>query len=92
MGLDIPMLLSVYNEVKVSPNVNSALRVQFLPEDKQPAACIACGRCSKICPQRIDVPKAMIELTRILERIPKWRDISREREEAARRIKEEKKG
>ena len=88
MGLDIPMLLSVYNELKVAPNVNSALRVQFLPEDKQPAACIACGRCMKICPQRIDVPKAMIELTRILEKVPKWRDISREREEAARRIRE----
>ena len=87
MGLDIPMLLSVYNEVKIMPSVNAAIRVQALPADKQPSACIACGRCMKICPQRIDVPKAMIELSRILEKIPKWKDVSREREEAAKRAK-----
>ena len=89
MGLDIPTLLSVYNEVKVVPNVNSALRVQVLPPEKQPSACIACGRCTKRCPQRIDVPKALIELSGILEKIPRWSDISREREEAARRVKEQ---
>ena len=90
MGLDIPMLLSVYNEVKVVPSVNSVLRVQVLPPEKQASACIACGRCVKICPQRIDVPKAMIELSHIMEKIPNWADVSREREEAAKRIKEER--
>ncbi len=80
VGLDIPMLLSVCNDLRFAPVVNTAMLVELLPEEKKPAACIACGKCTKICPQGIDIPGAMKELSQRLEALPKWRDISRQRE------------
>ena len=84
-GLDIPALISVYNEVSFSDSVNSAMRVEFLPDDKKPTACISCGKCSRICPQSIDIPTTLTALTARLGEIPSWRDICREREEEQRR-------
>ncbi len=85
MGLDIPMLLSVCNDLRFAPVVNTSMLVELLPEEKKPTACIGCGKCSKICPQGIDIPGAMGELSQRLEALPKWRDISRQREEAQKR-------
>lgn len=57
-GLDIPKLISLYNEQVfsgggfiVSMNLNS------LPEDKRPSACIGCGACQAVCPQNIKIPE-----------------------------------
>ena len=47
--------------------------------------CIGCGACAAICPQRIDIPAAMKDLAEKLAGIPKWTDICRQREEAARK-------
>lgn len=59
-GLDIPKLISLYNEQLfsgggfiVSMNLNS------LPEDKRPSACIGCGACQAVCPQGIKIPEIM---------------------------------
>ena len=52
--LDIPMLLAAYNAFRLS--ASEAGRVEALPAEKQPSACVACGRCVKACPQGIDVP------------------------------------
>ena len=49
--------------------------------------CIGCGACTAICPQSIDVPAALAELSERVAAMPKWADVSREREEAAERIK-----
>ena len=87
MGLDIPMMLSTYNELRVSPSVNSAMRIEFLADDKKPTACIGCGKCTKICPQNIDIPAALKELSEKLHTLPSWRDICKQREEAARKQK-----
>ena len=85
MGLDIPSLLSVYNEVRVAPAVNAGMRIEALPENKRPSACIGCGRCTRICPQKIDIPGAMRDFTRALAQLPSWAEICRQREEAAAR-------
>ncbi len=90
-GLDIPFLLSIYNELKVVKTFNSSMRIEFLPEEKKPSACIACGKCVKLCPQMIKIPETLKELTQILTEIPSWAKISREREEIANREREEKK-
>ena len=82
-GLDIPMLLSTYNELRFSPTVNAAMRIEFMDEDKKPSACISCGKCSRICPQNIDIPNAMKDLTEKLSKIPSWAEICRQREAAA---------
>lgn len=87
MGLDIPTMLGVYNEIRVMPNVNASMRLEFLPEDKKPSACIGCGRCVKLCPQKIDIPTHLASLSELLKAGPSWRQISIERE---RRMKERK--
>ena len=86
-GLNIPMLIEVYNDLRYAPGVNSASKIEFMPEDKRPTACIACGRCVKMCPQNIDIPKTLIDFSRLLETIPSWKEICAERAEAARKLK-----
>ncbi len=89
-GLDIPMMMSMLNEIRFSPAVNTAMRLDALPEDKQPSACVACGKCAKVCPQNIPIPQMMKELTEALEKIPSWAEICRQREEAQKKLKEKK--
>jgi len=84
-GLDIPMLIATYNEIRFSPAVNVAMRLEALPEEKKPAACIGCGKCAKICPQKIDIPAAMKNLEEEVAKLPSWAEIYRQREEAARK-------
>lgn len=84
-GLDIPMLLSTLGELRFSPAINVAMRLEALPADKQSSACIGCGKCARICPQRIDIPQMMEEMTATLKTIPIWAEICRQRDEAARK-------
>jgi len=86
MGLDIPHLLSTYNELRIAPSTNAAMWLEFTPDEQQPSACIGCGACAAACPQGIDIPAMLADLTQRLTQIPKWKDICREREEAARRL------
>ena len=79
MGLDIPFLLSVYNDLRYAPVTNTTLRIEALPESKKPDVCVGCGKCSKICPQNIDIPGAMEDFCDLLEKIPSWEDVCRER-------------
>ena len=87
MQLDIPMLLATFNEIKFSPSVNSAMRVEFLPDDKKPTACISCGKCARVCPQNIDIPQELKNFTEKLSTMPSWAQICREREEAQKKNK-----
>lgn len=86
-GLDIPMLLAIYNELLFAPVVNASMRLEALPEEKLPSACIKCGKCALTCPQKIDIPLSMTGLAESMKKLPKWADISREREEAAKKLK-----
>ena len=89
--LDIPKLLSLYNDMRFSPgSMNVRMTVDSLAESKRPAACISCGSCAKICPQKIDIPEAMKDFTGQLEKAPDWAELCRQREEAARRLREHK--
>lgn len=81
-GLNIPMLLSYYNEFRFSPGLNTSARLDALPDDKRPSACIGCGKCTKICPQKIDIPAAMHEFADRLAQMPSWAEVCRKREEA----------
>ena len=82
-GLDIPGLISTYNELRFSPAVNVAMRIEFMPEDKKPTACIGCGQCTRMCPQNIDVPGALKDFAEKLSKLPSWAEICRQREAAA---------
>ncbi len=91
MGLDIPMLISAFNELSVVKTFNTSMRIECLPEEKKPTACIGCGLCAKNCPQLIDIPEVMKKLSEILKEIPSWKKISREREEIAKKMRENSK-
>ena len=78
--LDIPVLLNFYNQLKFSPTVDVRMRIESLPVEKSADACIACGKCNEICPQKIDIVSAFKELRQILSKMPTWIDICRERE------------
>ena len=82
-GLDIPMLLNLYNDLKLANSVNVIMRADALPGDKRPEACIGCGQCAAACPQHIDVPAALGDFAARLAELPTWAQICRKREEAA---------
>lgn len=90
-GLDIPALLAAYNELRFDPAMNVSMRLEALPEEKRPSACTGCGKCAQICPQKIDIPAAMKDFADRLSKMPSWAEICRQREEAARKIREESK-
>ncbi|MBQ6454251.1 MAG: aldo/keto reductase [Coriobacteriales bacterium] len=90
MGLDIPFLLGIYDEARFAPSVTVGMRVESIPEDRQPAACIGCGACVASCPQGIDIPTHMQALAELLEKTPKWRDICRERAAAAEALRKKR--
>lgn len=89
MGLDIPRLISSYNEVRFSTGGTTiSMYIDSLPEDKKPSACIGCGACAAVCPQKIDIPAAMAEFTEIIPQLADWKKISKQREEEAKRMKQ----
>ena len=85
MGLDIPKLLGIYNELRFAPSFNATMKIEFMPEDKKPSACIGCGACAQVCPQNIDIPGALKDLADMVAKLPSWAEICRQREEAAKR-------
>ncbi len=87
MELNIPMLLSAYNEIRFSANVTSTIKIEVLPEDKKPSSCIGCNACVGICPQKIDVPKHLSDFAQKLTELPTWAEICRQRAEAAAKLK-----
>ena len=80
--LDIPTLLSAYNELTITPSFNIGMFVEALPADKRPDACIACGRCTRICPQSINVPAFLRDFSDRLSKMPSWAEICRQRDAA----------
>ena len=66
-GLDIPSLLSLYNEHCVTGGGFLApMALMAVPKDKQPSACIGCRSCEAVCPQQIKISEAMADFTKML--------------------------
>ena len=60
MGLDIPTLVSLYNEhAFTGGGFIAPMALSAIPEDKQPSACIGCRQCEMVCPQQIKVSEMM---------------------------------
>ena len=61
-GLDIPHLLSLYNEHWFTGGGFLApMALMAVPEDKHPNACIGCRSCEAVCPQQIKISEAMAD-------------------------------
>lgn len=55
-GLDIPHLISLYNEHKFTGGGFIApMALSALSKDKRPSACIGCRSCEQVCPQQIKI-------------------------------------
>jgi predicted aldo/keto reductase-like oxidoreductase len=61
-GLDIPHLLSLYNEHRFTGGGFIApMALSAIAEDQQPRACIGCRSCEAVCPQQLKISEAMAD-------------------------------
>ncbi len=60
MSLDIPTLISLYNEDVVSGGgFQAPMALSVYPADKKPSACLGCRSCEEVCPQQIRVSEIL---------------------------------
>lgn len=65
--LDIPSLLSLYNEHSVTEGGFIApMALAAVPKEKWPSACIGCRSCEAVCPQQIKISEAMADFAKKL--------------------------
>lgn len=61
-GLDIPMLLKLYNEhAFTGGGFIAPMALMAVPQEKHPSGCIGCHSCEAVCPQQIKVADAMAD-------------------------------
>jgi uncharacterized protein len=75
-NLDIPKLISLYNEMSFDRSPSLSFTVAALADTDMPSNCVACGNCREVCPQGIDVPEVMKGLSEALAKMPRvspWR-------------------
>ena len=66
-GLDIPNLLTLYNEHRFTGGGFIApMALSAIPADKQPGACIGCRSCETVCPQQLKISEAMADFSSML--------------------------
>ena len=64
--LDIPKLISIYNELKNGDAFTGTVlnfTLGAMTEAELPSSCSGCGNCKQVCPQSIDVPDLMQKLS-----------------------------
>lgn len=67
-GVDIPRVFAMYNHYKANKSrVHFMNNHQTLRESEQSKNCIACGACVERCPQAINIPEHMAEITAFIE-------------------------
>lgn len=67
-GLDIPMLIGLYNEHRLTGGGFIApMALMAVPKEKHPTACIGCKGCEKVCPQQIKISEAMADFGKMLQ-------------------------
>lgn len=67
-GLDIPMLIELYNEHCFTGvgGFIAPMALMAVDEDKKPTACIGCRSCEAVCPQQIKISEAMSDFSKKL--------------------------
>lgn len=68
-GLDIPTLISLYNEhltTDAGMGFIAPMMLSTFDEDKRPNACIGCRSCEAVCPQQIKISEAMSDFVKRL--------------------------
>jgi predicted aldo/keto reductase-like oxidoreductase len=70
-GLDIPKLISMYNEAGFENPFILHFTLDAMKEAELPSACLACGDCKELCPQDIDIPDIMERFAETIANMPK---------------------
>lgn len=83
VGLDIPLLIQAYNDMKTQFSFTPQMRIESLPKDKQPYECLNCHTCNRHCPQKINVAEVIQDLCGMLKEHPTWSSICEQREKAS---------
>jgi predicted aldo/keto reductase-like oxidoreductase len=68
--LDIPKLISMYNEAKGADRftwMQLGFTLDAMKENELPAACSSCGACARLCPQEIAIPGIMKKFTELIK-------------------------
>lgn len=84
--IDIPLMMNAYNDLQFDTSFTVSMQMDAVPEGQRAQDCIQCESCVQMCPQGIDIPTVLEELAATLEKMPKWADLCREREEAAAKL------
>ena len=64
MSLDIPHLLSLYNEhAYTGGGFIAPMALSALPPEKQPSACLHCRSCEQVCPQQIKISEVLADFS-----------------------------
>lgn len=82
--IDIPLMMATYNDLQFQSSFTISMQMDAVPEGQRARDCIDCRACKRLCPQDIDIPTVLSQLAGALEAMPKWEDLCRQREEAAR--------
>ena len=63
-GVDIPRNIALLNQIKAGvPAFQAKLVYYEMQEKARASSCVGCGACKRKCPQSIDIPKYMKELS-----------------------------
>ena len=81
--LDIPGLIVEYNDLKMQFSFTPMMRLEQLPEEKRPHACLQCHACTQVCPQGIAIPDILAGLSALYDKYPKWSEICEQRNRLA---------
>lgn len=84
--IDIPMMMNAYNDLQFDTSFTVSMQMDAVPEGQRAQDCIQCESCVQMCPQGIDTPTVLEDLAATLDKMPKWADLCREREEAAAKL------
>ena len=64
MSLDIPHLLSLYNEhAYTGGGFIAPMALSALTPEKQPSACLQCRSCEQVCPQQIRISEVLADFS-----------------------------
>jgi predicted aldo/keto reductase-like oxidoreductase len=70
-SLDIPKLISMYNEASFGRAFTLNFTLGAMTEDELPSACLACGECKALCPQDIDIPEVLAKFAQVIAELPR---------------------
>lgn len=74
-GVEIPKMLAIINSYKrTGRGFNFLADCNVLGKAKDASNCVACGKCVKVCPQKINIPEEMAKAKEMMETFerPDW--------------------